>query len=337
MRARGSNTPRQFPVDLALVAVSTLLTAVVVAVQPLGQTPIRLVLGAAFLTFVPGYAFVAALFPESAAAPRQLSEQSRSDPEAAGASAEGISGLERVVLSFVVSVVAVPLVGIALRFTAWGVRLLPFVLALGSGTLVAALLAARRRRALPPEQRFAVPWREWISAGRAGLRRSEADVETALTVLLACSLVLAASSVAFAAMAPQSNGNTNLYLLTENASGAATPSGYPSTMTVGEPHSFVVGVGNHERERTAYTVVVELNRVAVRDGEPVVTEQERLRELKLTVPANETRYSPHRVTPTMSGSRLRLTYLLYRGEPPANSTVANAYRETHYWVNVTGS
>jgi hypothetical protein len=37
----------------------------------------------------------------------------------------------------------------------------------------------------------------------------------------------------------------------------------------------------------------------------------------------------------MTGERLRLTYLLYRGAPPQTPTTDNAYRELHLWVNVT--
>jgi uncharacterized membrane protein len=41
------------------------------------------------------------------------------------------------------------------------------------------------------------------------------------------------------------------------------------------------------------------------------------------------------VTPTLTGQRLRLAYLLYRGSPPPDPTVENAYREVHLWINVS--
>jgi len=31
----------------------------------------------------------------------------------------------------------------------------------------------------------------------------------------------------------------------------------------------------------------------------------------------------------------RLVYLLYRGEPPAEPRIDNAYRELHLWINVS--
>jgi len=37
----------------------------------------------------------------------------------------------------------------------------------------------------------------------------------------------------------------------------------------------------------------------------------------------------------MSGDRLRVAYLLYRGSVPDDPDVANAYRELHLWINAS--
>ena len=39
----------------------------------------------------------------------------------------------------------------------------------------------------------------------------------------------------------------------------------------------------------------------------------------------------------MAGENLRLTFLLYRGQAPQDTTVENAYRELHLWVNVSAA
>jgi len=36
----------------------------------------------------------------------------------------------------------------------------------------------------------------------------------------------------------------------------------------------------------------------------------------------------------MTGENLRVQYLLYRGDPPAEPTQENAYRSLHLWVDV---
>jgi uncharacterized membrane protein len=51
----------------------------------------------------------------------------------------------------------------------------------------------------------------------------------------------------------------------------------------------------------------------------------------------ETWTEEYGITPTMEGERLRLVFLLYEGEPPANPTLENAYRSSRLWVNVSAS
>ena len=97
----------------------------------------------------------------------------------------------------------------------------------------------------------------------------------------------------------------------------------------------VVGVGNQEHEPVAYTVVVELQDVRVADNTSTVAGETELDRFGLRLAHNETRQLDYTVEPTMTGTRLRLAFLLYRGGPPADPTVANAYREVHLWVNVS--
>lgn len=59
-----------------------------------------------------------------------------------------------------------------------------------------------------------------------------------------------------------------------------------------------------------------------------------MRTFETTLADNETWTQQHSVAPTMTGERLRLTYLLYKGEAPPEPTVGGAYREVHLWVNV---
>ncbi|RDZ95950.1 hypothetical protein DEQ92_21610, partial [Haloferax sp. Atlit-6N] len=66
-----------------------------------------------------------------------------------------------------------------------------------------------------------------------------------------------------------------------------------------------------------------------------VLQREQLTRFDPTLDANETWHQPHTVRPTLTGERLRLTYLLYRGSPPQQPSVDSAYRETHLWLNVT--
>lgn len=128
---------------------------------------------------------------------------------------------------------------------------------------------------------------------------------------------------------------SEFYLLAEEKDGELVADDYPTEFVAGESRSLVVGIGNQEHRTTAYTVVVELNRVQIQDNSTQVLDEERLRTFETRLAHNETWERPHTVTPELTGEILRLTYLLYREEPPENPTTDNAYRELHLWVNVT--
>jgi uncharacterized membrane protein len=90
---------------------------------------LRYALGIIFLLFLPGFAFIKALFP--AKAPVKTSS-------------ENMDTIERVVLSFGMSLVLVPIVGLILNYTPWGIRLTPIVLSLLALTVVFATAAIIR-------------------------------------------------------------------------------------------------------------------------------------------------------------------------------------------------
>jgi uncharacterized membrane protein len=349
---------RRFPADLAAIVLLVLATGVATLAPVVSETPLRVVLGLVFALFAPGYAFIAALFPErgprvegtvatdgeserSAATLDESDEEAdddraglseRADPRRAGS----IDGIERVALSFGLSIAITPLIGLLLNFTPFGIRLVPIVLSIGGFTLVASAIAALRRQALPDDERFRVPYRAWVGAVRAELFAPETRLDAVLNVVLVVSLLLAISSVGYAVLVPKSGESfSEFYLLTENESGALVADDYPENFTVGQSQPLTVGIGNHEHEQVDYSVVAELQRVSIRNNSTTVRESRTLDRFSRTIPANGSANWTHDVTPTLTGERLRLTYLLYRGSPPANPTVENAYRETHLWVNVS--
>jgi hypothetical protein len=102
----------------------TLTTMLVVFVVPENDFPLvylRYVLGTIFVLWLPGYAFIKALFPE-----------------------KELDSIERVALSIGMSLALVPIVGLLLNYTPWGIRLTPIVLSLTTLTLAFATTAIAR-------------------------------------------------------------------------------------------------------------------------------------------------------------------------------------------------
>lgn len=310
---RTSPTDRVF-LDLWAVVAAVVLTGLVVLLPVVRESPLRVVVGLAFVLFAPGYALVAALFPE------------RGDDDDGG-----IDGLERAVLSFGASIAVVPLVGLVVNFTPWGITLAPVVVSLAALTLALTVLAGVRRARVVPERRFAVSVPS-LAGARDELLNPADRTDAVLNVVLVVSLLLAASTVTYAVAAPtQGETFTELSLLTENDDGELTASDYPRNFTRGDAEPLVVTVTNQEGERANYTLVAELQRVSVVDGDVSVEDANELHRYAPTLDDDESWQQRHLVEPEMTGENLRLQYLLYRGE----AATGDAYRTVNLWVNVS--
>jgi len=356
---------RLLPADLATVIASVGIVNAAVFLPVLEDTPLRVIVGLPFVLFIPGYAFIAALFPEAGTSPQHEGEGGETELTNASSSPDGdeqsatgalrtrgIDGIERVALSFGLSIAIVPLIGLLLNFTPWGIRLVPIMIGISIFTLGATWIAARRRRAVPPEDRFAVPYRTWIESIRSELFQPESNTDLVLNILLVISILLAVSSVSYAVAVPkQGESLTEFYLLTEDESGALVADEYPTEFVAGEERQLIIGIGNQEHQAINYTVVVELQRVefetGTQDQDPNATsptgnitsiqvlEAEELGRIRTRLRHNDTWQRPYTIRPTMTGQNLRLAFLLYKGSPPRNPTVDTAYIELRLWVNVS--
>ena len=324
---------RVLPADLVAILALTLLTIVAVSLPVVRETPLRVVVGLPFLLFVPGYAIVSALFPERATTVADSPAESGQEPTE---TVSGIDEIERVALSFGTSIAVVPLVGFALNFTPFGIRLTPIMASLTVVVVFACVVAASRRWALPEDERFRVPYRTWYANTKSELFSPATRTDAVLNVVLIASLLLAFGAVGYAVAVPsQGEQFSEFYLLTENESGEYVADGYPTNVTAGEPQPLVVGIGNQEGEPVQYTVVSEIQRVEVSNNSTTVLERERLQTFSPRLQHNETWTQSHQVSPTMTGENLRLIYYLYKGDAPTNPSEESAYREVHLWVNVT--
>jgi len=132
--AISENMAERIPRDLALMILLTLACIPFVLVPPLNETPVRIILGLLLVLFLPGYSLIAALFPRK----------------------DDLDGIERIALSFGLSIAVVPLLGLALNYTPVGIRLVPVLVVLSVFTVLLAVIAGVRRQGLPEGERFVV-------------------------------------------------------------------------------------------------------------------------------------------------------------------------------------
>jgi uncharacterized membrane protein len=81
----------------------------------------RYILGAIFVVFLPGYALIKLLFPE-----------------------KELDNIERIALSIALSLALVPMIGLILNYTPWGIRAVPLILSLLALTIILATAAIIR-------------------------------------------------------------------------------------------------------------------------------------------------------------------------------------------------
>lgn len=333
---------RELPADLAAGVVLVVLTNLTVFVPILRESMLRVVVGLLFVLFLPGYALLAALFPERA--------HSRGTDDVGGDAGpdqrQGIDGVERLALSVCLSIAVVPLIGLALNFTPWGIKLGPIMVATGGLSLVGIGIAADRRWSLPRDRRFRVPYLSWMHTARRELLAPPTRTDAALNVVLLLSVLLAVSSVAYAAFVPTTGEQfTEFSVLTEDKTGELVAADYPMAFERGEARSAVLDVRNQEHKPVTYTVVVAIHRVDFQRAQPEgptanvtdlsVIERRTLDRREVSLAHNETWQRQYNIRPQIVGENLRLTFLLYQGNAPTLPTVEDADRELHLWVNVT--
>src|SRR4030042_632605 len=204
--------------------VTMILTVVLAPVVEFTTGAPRVILGALFLLLFPGYTLVAALFPRK----------------------ESLQVVERLALSLVLSFAIVPLVGLILNYTPWGIRLEPTFIALAIFIFIASLVALFRRRRLPQGERFEPRIR--MGMPRIG---SMSRLEMAVCVLLVLAILGAAGALFYVVAIPEAEESfTDFYLL--GSEGLAAD--YPRELVCGEQAHVTVGVVNHEHQYTNYRV-----------------------------------------------------------------------------------
>jgi uncharacterized membrane protein len=161
-----------------------------------------------------------------------------------------LGGIERVALSFGLSIAVVPLIGLILNYTPWGIRLYPILIPLVAFILVMSIIAWYRRQRVVEGQRFSVSFNIRLPSwgGQGGW-------DKVLSVVLVVAILGAIGTLAYVIATPKvSERFTEFYIL--------GPEGkveeYPTELRVGDKGEVILGIVNHEQEETSYQVEVRI-------------------------------------------------------------------------------
>jgi uncharacterized membrane protein len=304
------------PPDLAAIVLWVLAALLVTLLPALSGTPLPLLLGLPLVLFIPGYLLVAALFPGKGE----------------------IDTLERLALSLGLSIALVPLIGLGLNYTPWGIRPGPVVLALALFSLGCAVIAGLRRAALPAEDRYAPPLRETARAAREGLfPPGSSGLDRALSVLLVIAIAAAIGATLWVIAVPREGERfTEFYIL----GGKGMAADYPERVVAGRSYPVFIGIGNHEYRAVNYTVetwLLDMEQDRALNSSRIRS-MERLDRIPVPLAHNGTARLPYPVIVPGTGYN-RLEFLLFNETVPGDEVtgmerVNRSYRDLHLWVTV---
>lgn len=272
--------------ELLLLNILVILLILVITLFP--SNVLRIILGLAFLLFFPGYTLVSALFPKRSS----------------------LDGMERVALSFGLSVVIGPLIGFILNYTPLGIKLYPILISLTVFIFATSAIAWQQRRRLTEEERFTISFNLSLPFWRA--QRSLDKVLSAILIIVILGVMAATGYVM--ATPKASEKFTEFYIL--GLDGKSID--YPTKLKVGEEGKVIVGIINREQERVSYRVEVRINGVSNNQLEP--PELEHSEEWEEIVS----------FTPDKVADNQKVEFVLYKdgGSEPY-------LKPLHLWISVT--
>jgi uncharacterized membrane protein len=269
--------------DLIAICLASIVLLGVIFLLP--GSPVRIVLGLPFVLFFPGYVLVAALYPRR----------------------DDLDGVERVALSLGLSLAVVPLIGLVLNYTPWGIRLTPILVGLALFIVVCSVAAARGRMRLSAAERFPADI-------RPVLRAAGSLPWTGIAVATAVIGILLFAGFRFGVLGGSRVGEsfTEFYVL--GPGGKAE--GYPRRLLVGEPGQVILGVINHEGHPARYKVEIQADSDRLDSFGPIALKDGEKREDRVGISVGH------------PGKRVKIEFVLFM------EGVQEPYRRLHLWVDV---
>lgn len=315
-----------YPQTLRLMQWPRLDTYIVVAVLLLGQfVPaldqggiVRVAIVLPLLFFLPGYALLLMVYPYAYDAPTTRWENT-----------QRITLVERVALSFGMSIAITSLIAIALTQIEPGFSSVIAINSVSTVVVVLTLVGMGRRYRLSRHEEFTMPISQWVDRAHETLIRVP-DTRAVLSLVLVVSAVTTAGALGFVVTQPNDGaGYTNFRLVQESPSGDFVAANYTNELSDGEETSLIFSVENSEYETVQYTVLVVLQQLT---EDETVQRQTVLNQYNRDVAAGETWNNSHSVVLPNVEADSRITYLLYKGDPPNRPTVENSYRHLYLWI-----
>ncbi|NPE27891.1 DUF1616 domain-containing protein [Methanococcoides sp. SA1] len=281
--------------DLIATVVFAMLAVLFILVPPLNETPLRIFFALPLIFFIPGYTFIAMMFPKKG----------------------DISNIERFTLSVGFSIAITVFDGFAVSLTQWLFRPNSISISLLLLTTIFALLAYIARRRHLEEDQFTFSVHGFIESIRSDDEnipkkdRIPPEIEKALIIALVGSIIIASGMLVYAKVTQEKEQFTALYIL--GPEGMAE--NYPTNASIESPLIVTVGIENYEKQDVNYTLQMRLDGEVLQTLNITLSDEEKWED--------ELTYQPEQIRV----GRSKLEYALFKEE-----ISFNPYRSVHLWI-----
>jgi len=247
---------------------------------------LRIIFGLPFILFFPGYSLISALFVKK----------------------NDLDIIERLALSFGMSIAVVPLIGLILNYTPFGIRLYPVLLSIFLFIIIMSYIAWYRRKRIPEEERYKIS----INIDLSSFEK-QSKIDKALTVILTFSILFAIGTLIYVIATPKVGERfTEFYILGTSRKAE----GYPKEFKLGEEGKVIIGVINREHEDVVYNIEIKAKNEILKKIGPIKLSHDEKWERLVSF------------SPKERGKDIKIEFLLYREDQP------EVYRDLHLWVDV---
>lgn len=245
---------------------------------------INIILGLPFVLFFPGYCLLSSLFTHK----------------------NILSSVERLALSFGISLAIVPLVCLLVNYLPWGLSVNSILFSISIFTVITSGIAWLRQRRLSETDKTE------LTVNLAGWKEKDRIQKTLSVVLVLVAVGVIGVLVYVIAVPRTSEQYTEFYLLNEEGK----TGNYPSEMKLGETGSLIVGIINHERQDAIYRVEVRIDDVTTEILDSLLLKNDEKSEQVMTF------------IPQKTGAHQKVEFLLFK------DGVVDPYNRLHIWVDV---
>lgn len=357
----------KIPSDLLIIDICVILLIIFINLLP--ENVARVVLGLPFLLFFPGYVLVATLFPQrkwsmSSGTGKTAREISKEGTEQPSAGKQEMDVIERIALSFGMSIAVTALIGLGLNYTPWGIRLLPVLYSISAFIIILSIVAHIRRMHYHTAKLISE-----VTVRLPGWEGS--PLNKTLTVILTLAILSAIGVLIYTVANPRVGERfTEFYILgirgkaadyprefilkdgkvaevkygSENATRDRLASiaeqygtqvatlaeemagGETGQVTIAENYGRItLGIVNHEQKETPYTVSLHIDGVQV----PILFEGSIVEQLGPISLGNGEKWEKEiGIVPLHTGENQKVEFFLYKDGSE------QAYLNLHLWINV---